>query len=55
MDIEEVDTELNFTNIYEPYNIYQTDELNYNGSEDRIEFLEVEETEEDNLKLDIFK
>ncbi len=52
---EEVDTELNFTNIYEPYNIYQTDELNYNGSEDRIEFLEVEETEEDNLKLDIFK
>ena len=52
---EDLDTELNLTNIYEPYNIYQSDELNYNGSGERIEFLEIEEVEEDNLKLDIFK
>jgi len=52
--LEEVDTELNLTNMYEPYNIYQEDELNYNGSEEKIDFLEVEEVEEENLKLDIF-
>lgn len=51
---EDIDRELNLGNIYEPYNIYQTDELNYNGSGERIEFLELEEVEEDNLKLDIF-
>lgn len=52
---EDIDTQLNYNDMYEPYNIYQKDQLNYNGSDESIEFLEVEEVEGDNLRLDIFK
>lgn len=52
---EDIDAELNYNDMYEPYDIYREDQLNYNGRDERIEFLEVEKGEEENLRLDIFK